>query len=222
MNTLRAFDRVFTLEVAIASAVFALITGCLTFAVVRYRAGRSHEPSAATKHTRLEVTWASVVATVAVLLVVFTATANASERKPLSPIQLRVGITAYRWCWAFNYPGLDVSVTGDCQTGSWPTLVLPEDRNIQFALTSDDVVHEWWVPYTGFKEEAFPGHFNYFDMRFDTVGSWPGRCSEYCGLYHDEMDFTLKVVPARTFLDWLRRERLHGGTDLAPQSSVNR
>lgn len=202
MSTRNDFNHLFVLYVTIASVVFILICCLLAFAVIRYRAGRGHEPSEKTDHKLLESTAAVLLIGVASFLAVTAANANAQERNHIGAAQLHVRVTGFQWCWKFFYPSAGVLVKGNC-TEHIPTVVVPTGEVISFSLTSADVVHEWWLPYADYKEEAFPHHYNFFRLRFDHPGRWEGRCSEFCGLYHDRMEFYLKAVSPPRFHRWL-------------------
>jgi cytochrome c oxidase subunit 2 len=207
--TRQSFTHVFSLYVPIAVAVFAVVMLTLLFAVVRYRASRGHAPSQKTQHKVLEPLYALVLVGVAAFLAVYAANANASEQAPLGPPKLTVDITGFQWCWEFHYAGTPVTVRSSC-VHSDPTLVVPTGEVIRFVLRSDDVVHEWWLPYADWKQEAFPGHSNYFELKFGTTGTWQGRCSEFCGLYHDRMDFFVKAVRPSSFSSFLSSRSKRG------------
>lgn len=201
LNTRATFGQVFSVEVAIAIAVFAVI--CAVVAVALLRARRRQAPTGASSHPRTEAAAIGVVALVAAFLVTLSFTANS---RPDPRPSLRVSVTAFQWCWRFNYTGTGVSVTGQCTNRDIPTLVLPTDRVIRVDITSTDVVHSMWVPYLRFKMQAFPDHVNSFDTTISTVGTFAGRCAEFCGLYHYAMDFTLKTLPPARFDAWLRAQ----------------
>ena len=75
-------------------------------------------------------------------------------------------------------------------------LEIPTGETVRFNLTSDDVIHSFWVPEFLFKRDVIPGHPNHFEITATQTGTYIGHCSELCGLYHSRMLFTLKVVTA--------------------------
>lgn len=209
MNLRAQFTHVWSTELPIALAVFGGVVVCLAFGLWRYRARAGRTPSRRAKHPLLEGTWIAAVLGMAVFLMVLSTTANAQEFHGSPRPALYVRITAFQWCWRANYPGTGVTVTGDCLDGHDPVVVLPVGEPIQVDLTSDDVVHELWLPYFRFKMEAFPDHWNHFPLTLTTTGTWVGRCSEFCGLYHDHMDLYVKGVSQAAFQQWLTQ---HGAT----------
>lgn len=211
MNFEHAFNEVLSVDSVIAGIVFLAVCGTIAFAVIRYRAGRGHEPSKKSKHPIGEPLYASLLVVVALGLALFAANLNSSERAGLGKPQLRVMVTAFQWCWRFHYEGTNVTVSGTCVTkADDPVLVLPVGENVKVLLTSADVVHEWWVPAFDWKMEAFPNHTNSFDLKLTKAGSWVGRCSVFCGLYHYRMDFRVRALPAAAFRSWLAAQ--HAGT----------
>jgi cytochrome c oxidase subunit 2 len=199
------FHHDFAIEVPIAIAVFALITGGVLYAVIFRRRRPGREPSSKTSYTKVEMVYTGVVAAAALFLVVNSLTSNGRlmNRRPA----VTVNVTAFQWCWRFQYQGTNVAVSGQCLSDSdMPTFVVPAGQVIQFNLTSADVIHAFWIPYLRYKVYAFPNHVNTFQASFSRQGTYAGRCAEFCGLYHHRMDFTAKVTTPGQFQTWLRSQ----------------
>ncbi len=152
----------------------------------------------------LEPTALVLLLCVAVFLVWFDVSHNVAEGAPQDSPALTVQVTGFQWCWRFDYVGKGVTVTGTCAHGNDPVLVLPTGRTIRFEVTSEDVIHGFWVPYLRFKTYAMPDHVNTFEVKLDSAGTWPGRCAVFCGLYHAFMDFSVHAVSPSAFSNWLR------------------
>jgi cytochrome c oxidase subunit II len=204
-----AFSQLFTQDTSIAAAVFLLVTAVLGAAVLvsRRRRRRGQGPSQRAEANRLEIGYVALLAAIVVFLVASSFRSNAREFPDPKPA-VRVQVTAFQWCWRFRYEGQPVTVTGQCQGGSFPTLVLPADEPVELDVTSVDVVHAFWLPYLRFKMNAYPGHVNAFTTTLTQTGRWLGRCAQLCGLYHYEMDFYVQVVSPDSFGRFLRA---HGG-----------
>jgi cytochrome c oxidase subunit 2 len=141
---------------------------------------------------------------------------------------LQIRITAYKWYWQYEYydsqnnplgiqyatianPELKAFVKKS-QSGSGSTvqlkdkikpLILPVDKQIQFLLKSNDVIHSFWVPRFGLKKDALPGIVNSAFVQPNKTGIYYGQCAEQCGLYHDYMPIRVKVVTQSQFDQWL-------------------
>lgn len=207
MDSRKIFDQTFSLEIVIASVVFAAVCGTLLVALYRGRARPGRKPSRQSKHPKTEMVYVSVVTCVAAFLISFSIWQNNSEDigKKGDPA-MKVMVTGFQWCWRFAYTGTRVVITGNCLANKGPTLTLPEGTPVRVDVTSADVVHEMWIPYLRFKLEAIPGHINSFTTRLTTEGTFNARCSEFCGLYHYAMVFRLHVVSQRAYRTWLAGE----------------
>jgi cytochrome c oxidase subunit 2 len=110
-------------------------------------------------------------------------------------------VTASRWLWRFSYPGHDITrASGE---GADQLLVVPVNEAVRFNLRSADVIHSFWIPQLAFKRDAIPGGTERLTLDFDHTGFYKGSCAEYCGTYHPEMVFSVKVVSNSQFTQWL-------------------
>jgi cytochrome c oxidase subunit 2 len=82
-------------------------------------------------------------------------------------------------------------------------LVLPTDTKVRFVVTGDDVIHAWWVPALGWKQDAIPGIINDDWTEIHDPGTYRGQCAELCGQDHGFMPIVVKAVPKEEFLKWL-------------------
>ena len=201
----RYFTQSFGVEMWLATAVFVLVAATMVAAVLqsRRRRRRGRPSSQRAEANKLELVYLAVLAVVAALLATASITLNNRETADPPKPALQVKVTGFQWCWRFRYLGQPVTVTGQCEGGSLPTLVLPAGRPVRIEVTSDDVIHGFWIPYLRWKIYAYPGHVNSFTVTLGQDGKWIGRCSELCGLYHYEMDFYVQAVSPAQFDRWL-------------------
>lgn len=82
-------------------------------------------------------------------------------------------------------------------------LVLPTDTKVRFVITADDVIHSWWVPALGWKQDAVPGVVNEAWTRIDQPGIYRGQCAELCGKDHGYMPIVVQAVDRAEFEGWL-------------------
>jgi cytochrome c oxidase subunit 2 len=147
---------------------------------------------------------------------------NYIDKLPKHP-NVVVNVTGFQWSWEFQYPQFKVTTpaggeTMVTQTGAmWnpnstvqnlPLLVIPENETVQFNLTSIDVIHSFDVPNFDFKRDVVPGFANHFAVTPIKTGTFIGRCSELCGVYHSRMLFTLKVVTKAQFRQWVHKQQV--------------
>ena len=213
------YDALLSVYGPVAAVVFVLIAAVLGIVVVRARRLPSRAPSQRSSAPRLELAYALGLALVAGLLlwrsfVAMSADERFSAQRVSSrdsgdrdgPAALTIGIVASRWNWRLRYPG-DVVQTGN--GGARPaTLVVPAQRLVRFRLTSSDVVHSLWIPALRAKFDAVPGYTNGFELRFVRGLDYStARCSEFCGVLHDEMRLRIDVRSPAAFAAWLKRRR---------------
>lgn len=204
MQFQRVFGQVFGLETTIAEVVFGLVLAAMIVALVasRRRRRRGEPPSRRASRNRLEITYALGLTGMAIFLIVTSFSANAAFfRDPRADMTVKV--IAFQWCWDFQYPAQSVNVTAQCRGHATPTLVLPAGRPVRLEMTSNDVIHSFWVPGIRFKMDIYPHHVNSFTVTLHD-GRWVGHCAEFCGLYHDEMLFHLQAVPPAQFDRWIK------------------
>jgi cytochrome c oxidase subunit 2 len=151
-------------------------------------------------------------------------------QNPSNPA-VKVLVIGDQWSWEFSYPQYavhspkwpyqDVTEVGAMYNPDLPAsqqhlplLVIPEHETVQFTLRSPDVIHGFWVVPFEFKRQVIPGFQNRFTITATSTGSFVGRCSELCGVYHSRMLFRIDVVTPARFRQWIagqQRQQITGG-----------
>ena len=207
----RAIGNLYSIFVVIAAGVFVLVYGLATFAILRYRVFRGRdtgEPRQIHGNDRIEAIWTAIpLLIVAGLFVGTLGVLLRTEARAASPAA-EVHVRAFRWGWAFRYPNEGVEASGFGIPG--PELVVPVDEPVRFVLTSDDVVHSFYVPLFLFKRDVVPGRVNTFDVTVEEPGTYRGQCAEFCGIGHSAMPFAVRAVSAADYAAWLDAQRAAG------------
>jgi cytochrome c oxidase subunit 2 len=192
------------LYVALPLVLFVEIT--LLYALYRFR--NNDDPQPTTKDPALEITWTA--ATGVILLFVglsaFFVLANpyltptaAGQSDALSEDAVEIEVVAYQWGWEFRYAGENVT--------SQKRLVLPRDRDVSFSLTTRDVIHSFYVPALGLKQDVVPGQTTVARTRATETGEYRLYCAELCGVGHTRMHGTVAVVSDEEYEAWLDDRR---------------
>ncbi|MBB2939982.1 cytochrome c oxidase subunit 2 [Amycolatopsis bartoniae] len=197
-------------EGLVAGIVFVLVGIAVALALLLSRK-RSGDTRRRSSHPVVEIGYAVVLAAIAGAIAYVSASANndlSAQVKPESattPPAARVDVDAFQWCWRFQYHEPEKSVTGSCgdRNTDLPTLVVPAGEPVQLNISSSDVQHSFWIPDLRVKVDAFPDHTNAVTLTFDHEGQWLGRCAEFCGSYHTEMHFWVRVVSPQQYQQWL-------------------
>ncbi len=190
--------RLFNFLLGAATVVFVLVEGLLAYSVIRFRRRAGDETDGAAIHgnTLLEVFWTAIPALLVVVIAVYSfrvlARSEAAVEDPLV-----VEVVGRQFAWEFRYP---------VQGLTTPELHLPVGRSVRFEITSEDVIHSFWVPNFLAKRDATPGQISEFIVTPSEVGVFPVRCAELCGPGHAAMVTKAVVESEADFLAWVQRQ----------------
>jgi cytochrome c oxidase subunit 2 len=213
----------------ICVVIGVLVFGAMAVAIFKFRKSKGAVPDTSFVHsTKLEVMWTAIPVLILVGLA-FPATSGLLRMYDVRDAAMTVKVTGYQWMWKYEYLGEDVSFTSRLdrkhdelrQSGKVVTandaphylldvdnvLVLPVGTKVRFVLTADDVIHSWWVPDLGWKQDAVPGVVNEAWAQIDKPGIYRGQCAELCGKDHGFMPIVVKAVSKDEFATWLAAEK---------------
>lgn len=223
-----------------------IVFGAMAYAMFKFRKSKGAVPDTSLVHsTKLEIIW-TVVPVLLLVAMAFPATSKLIAMYDTRDAAMTVKITGYQWLWKYEYPGDkpgdSVSFTSrldrksdeirqskvDARTANHPhylldvdnPLIVPTDTKIRFLITADDVIHAWWVPALGWKQDAIPGLINEGWTEIKTPGIYRGQCAELCGKDHGFMPIVVKAVPKAEFDQWLAAERAKNAPPPAPVEAV--
>ena len=126
-----------------------------------------------------------------------------AERRRRATTRCAINVTAQQFAWSFTYPDQD-----DLRS---TRLVLPLDRPVELTLRANDVIHSFWIPDMGQKQDAVPGISTRLVITPDRLGDYPLVCTELCGLGHSGMRAPVRVVRPAAFAAWVREQQQGGG-----------
>ena len=195
---------VFWFATIICIVIFALVAGVILYSVVRFRAAPDDDNDGPPihGHTGLEIAWTAVpavlVTAIAVVSAIVLARNDDTGKNPL-----KVDVTAVQFAWKFSYPA-----SGNLTSG---VLMLPLGRPVELTLRANDVIHSFWVPNFGQKQDAVPGITTRLVITPNRLGTYPIICTELCGLGHAAMRSSAHVVSPSQFASWVKRQRPTGG-----------
>jgi cytochrome c oxidase subunit 2 len=188
-------DLTYWLATAISILIFSVVAAAIVFSVVKFRVHKDDDRDGPPihGHTTLEIVWtaipAALVTTIAIVAaIVLHDNSIASGRNPLT-----VDVTAEQFTWMFTY------TNGEAKGVVSPDLYLPVDRSATLNITSKDVLHSFWVPEFGQKQDAVPGRTNPLVITPTKIGKYPVVCTELCGLGHALMRRWSYVMTEKEF-----------------------
>lgn len=217
----------------ICVVIGVLVFGAMAYAMFAFRKSKGAVPAQFSHNTTAEVIW-TVVPILILIVMAVPATKTLFRMYDTSKSEMTVKVTGYQWMWRYEYLGQNVQFlsrldrTSDrtralgsgldpyaVKVGNENTylldvdhpLVLPVDTKIRFVVTGDDVIHSWWVPQLGWKQDAIPGIINENWTNIKVPGVYRGQCTELCGRDHGFMPIVVKAVPKAEFQSWLAAQR---------------
>jgi cytochrome c oxidase subunit 2 len=121
-----------------------------------------------------------------------------------------VEVRAEQWAWHFTYPSAGVDSK---------ELHIPVGERVHLVINSDDVIHSFWVPAFGVKQDAVPGRPTQIYVTATVAGTYPGLCAELCGFGHTDMRLTVVVSDRSALEDWLNQNQPPGAGGSQPPPS---
>ncbi|CAN5909475.1 cytochrome c oxidase subunit II [soil metagenome] len=197
----------------IAAAVVLLIWVLLAIVIVRYRRRGADDddiPSQRAYNIPLEIFYTAVPVLIVAALFVYSVRTEQSVVPVSSEPAVEVEVIGFQWGWQFRYQAEGFTV--DAPPGEKPQLVIPIDEPTNLELVAVDVNHSFWVPDFLSKRDLIPGVDNEITVTPTREGVYEGRCAEFCGLDHWRMSFTVRVVSAAAYDEWVAVQREAGGT----------
>ena len=190
-------DFVFWFVTVICIAIFALVVAVILYAVVRFRArpGDDSDGAPIHGHTGLEIAWTAVPAVLVTAIAVVSAVALAQNDR-LPKKHIRVNVTAQQFAWTFQYPASNGLTTS--------SLRLPLGEAVELKMQSKDVIHSFWVPQFGQKEDVVPGITTRLVITPKRLGTYPVVCTELCGEGHALMRSQAIVMKPAAFTAWVK------------------
>jgi cytochrome c oxidase subunit 2 len=193
-------DLVFWFTTAICIAIFALVAAVILYSVIKFRAGPDDDSDGPPihGHTGLEIVWTAFPAILVTAISVISGIVLVQNDRA-GTNHLNVDVSARQFAWTFSYPS-----KGNLTSAQ---LRLPVGRSVELHLQSLDVIHSFWVPEFGQKQDALPGQDTKLVITPTKVGTYPVICTELCGLGHALMRTTAIVMQPTAFDAWVKQQQ---------------
>ncbi len=213
-----------TLMMVICLVIFIVVFGVMFWSVFAHRKSKGAVAAHFHENTTVEIVW-TVVPVLILLGMAYPATKTVIAMKDTSNPDITVKATGYQWKWGYDYikgegEGIRLisnmstpqdQIQGAAEKGENyllevdEPLVVPVGKKIRILTTANDVIHAWWVPAFGVKQDAIPGFIRDTWFRADKEGIYRGNCAELCGKDHGFMPIEVHVVSAEKYTDWVKQ-----------------
>jgi cytochrome c oxidase subunit 2 len=187
-------DALYFFLVALSTFFSLLIAATLVVFVVRYRRQRAGElPRPIHGSLALELTWSVIPLIIALGTFVWSADVFVSSRR-VPPGAMPVNVVGKRWMWKTQH------MTGQREINE---LHVPIGVPVKLTMTSEDVIHSFFIPAFRTKQDAIPGRYTTVWFQATQTGTFHLFCAEYCGTKHSQMIGWIHVMEPAAFQTWL-------------------
>ncbi len=206
--------------------IFVGVFGVMFWSVYAHRKSKGHQAAQFHENTMVEMLW-TVIPLIILIFIAWPATKTVIAQKDTSNPDLTIKATGMQWKWGYDYvkgEGEGISFVSQLATPRDQIegratkdehyllevdhpLVVPVGKKVRILTTANDVIHSWWVPAFGAKQDAMPGIIRDLHFRADKPGTYRGQCVELCGKDHGFMPIVVRVVPEQEYSAWVTQEK---------------
>ncbi len=206
--------------------IFVGVFGFMFYACYAHRKSKGHPADQFHENTTVEILW-TVIPAIILVAIAWPVTKTVIAQKDTSAPDITLKVTGYQWKWGYDYingEGEGISfvsmlatprdqIEGRAEKGEHYLLevdnevVLPVNKKIRIIVTGADVIHSWWIPAFGAKQDAIPGFLRDLWFKVDRPGTYRGQCVELCGKEHAFMPIVVRAVAADDYTKWVGEKK---------------
>ena len=207
------------LIVYVCLAIFIVVFAIMFYSIYKHRKSVGHKAVQFHEHHMLEVVWTIIPAVILIAMAV-PATKTIFAMKDTTAADMTVKVTGHQWKWEYDYLDKNVKFISNLTTSQDQIdnkaekgenyllevdnpMVVPTGKKVRVVLTAQDVIHAWWVPEFGVKQDAIPGFIKEVWFKVDKEGTYRGQCAELCGKAHGFMPIVVEAVSEEKYNQWI-------------------
>jgi cytochrome c oxidase subunit 2 len=218
----RDIDQLHQYVMWVIIVIFIGVFGFMFYACWAHRKSVGHKAAQFHENTTVELLW-TVIPAIILVIIAWPVTKTVIAQKDTSAPDLTIKVTGIQWKWGYDYvkgEGEGISfvsmlstpreqIEGDAAKGEHyllevdNELVVPVNKKIRILTTAADVVHSWWVPSFGAKQDAIPGFIRDLWFKAEVTGTFRSQCVELCGKEHGFMPIVVRVVSQEDYSKWV-------------------
>jgi cytochrome c oxidase subunit 2 len=224
----------------ICVGIFVVVFGAMFYSVFMHRKAAGAKAAHFHENTTVEVIW-TVIPFLILIGVAYPATKTVLDMKDASNPDLTVKVTAYQWAWEYDYlqDGIrfnSLLSTPRAQIEDWDRkgekknadyllevnnpMVVPAGKKVRLLITSNDVIHGWYVPQLGVNQYGIPGFVKDTWFKADRPGTYRGQCSQICGKEHGYMPIVVVAKTPDEYAAWVKEQKAKAQAAAATQLLV--
>jgi len=215
-----------TLALWICLGIFVVVFGTMFYSVLKHRKDAGYKAANFHHSTTVEIIWTTIPFLILIGMA-YPATKTVIAMKDTSSPDITIKTTGYQWKWGYDYlmgEGEGISFLSALSTprpqltNKEPKgenyllevdnpLVVPVGKKVRLLLTANDVIHAWWVPAFGAKQDAIPGYVRDLWFTVEKPGTYRGQCAELCGKEHGYMPIVVEAVEPEKYAQWVDQQK---------------
>ncbi len=221
-----------TIVLVICLIIFVGVFGAMFYSVIMHRKSVGHKAAHFHENTTVEILW-TVIPFFILIGMAWPATKSVLAMRDTSAPDMTIKVTGYQWKWGYEYLKGEGDLSGvadgvqlysvlatpqDQIYGNAPKgenyllevdnpLVVPVGKKVRVLITAADVLHAWYVPAFGVKQDAVPGFIRDAWFKVEKAGTYRGQCAELCGKEHGFMPIVVEAVEPEAFATWAGKQK---------------
>jgi cytochrome c oxidase subunit 2 len=219
-------EQIFDLHVYImwiCVVIFVGVFAVMFYSIFAHRKSQGHQAAQFHENTMVEVVW-TIIPFLILMFMALPATRTILAMKDTTVPDMTIKVTGYQWKWGYDYIDQGFGFVSNLKTPYTQIynqeqkgehyllevdqpMVVPVGKRVRVLITAGDVIHSWWVPAFGVKQDAIPGFVRDAWFRADKPGIYRGQCAELCGKEHGFMPVVVEVLPADQYAAWAEAQK---------------
>lgn len=199
--------------------IFIIVFGVMFYSLYKHRKSVGHQAAQFHHNTKLEIVW-TIIPFFILVGMAYPTTKTVLRMKTVENTDMSIKATGRQWLWEYEYMDQGVKYVSNLATPRDQIdnkaektehyllevdnpLVVPTGKKVRLLLTASDVIHSWWVPAFGVKQDAIPGFIHEAWFEVEQPGVYRGQCAELCGVGHGFMPIVVEAKPQAEYEAWL-------------------
>jgi cytochrome c oxidase subunit II len=212
----------------VCAAIFVVVFGAMFWSLFMHRRAMGAKAAQFHENTTVEILW-TIIPFVILIGMAYPATRTVLDMKDASNPDMSIKVTAFQWGWDYDYLKEGVRFTSLLSTPrnqieDWDhkatlprnpfyllevnnNVVVPVGKKIRLLITSNDVIHGWYVPQLGVNQYGIPGFVKDAWFKIEKPGIYRGQCSQICGKEHGFMPIVVEARTPEKYAEWVNEQK---------------
>lgn len=227
----------------VCAAIFVIVFSMMFYSIFKFRKSVGAKPDVNFhESTLIEIIW-TIIPFIILIAMAIPATKTVLDMKDTSNPDITIKVTGYQWGWRYDYSADDFGFYSNLAT-PWSqigqpgiqateakgkdyllevdnTMVVPVNKRVRLLVTSNDVIHGWYMPQLGVNQYGIPGFIKDVWFKAEKVGVYKGQCSQICGKLHGYMPITVEVKSEADYALWVKSGQAKWGKGAALTASID-